>query len=199
MSSNNERVFVIGASGDIGSGVVRGLIKKGVQVTAYVRNEQKAKDSFKDELNTGHLKFVIGTYSSFDVYTKAIQGHSRLFLLIADAGDKPTAMSEIKESFGKIAYEQGVRQIVDLSSASVSTFGKQGLIGYTHTTAEEKLWALADANPQQRSLVVLRPGLFMTNQLRMDVHSVKLSNKLVSCGLPSTFLTWIDTRGKLKQ
>jgi uncharacterized protein YbjT (DUF2867 family) len=55
MSSSKERVFVIGASGNIGIGVVRGLIKKGIDTTAYVRSEEKAKDLFKDELSTGHL------------------------------------------------------------------------------------------------------------------------------------------------
>ncbi len=190
---------MIGASGDIGSGVVRGLIKKGVDTTAYVRNEQKAKDLFKDELNTGHLTIVVGTYSSVDIYTKAIQGHTRLFLLVADVFNKPTSMSQIKGTFGKIAYEQGVRQIVDLSSISVGTSGKEGIIAYMHTTAEEKLWALADENPEQRSLVVLRPGGFMSNHLMSDVHHIKRSNKLVSCGLPSSRLTWIDTKGKQKR
>jgi hypothetical protein len=199
MSSSKERVFVIGATGDIGSGIVRGLIKKEIDTTAYVRDEQKAKDLFKKELSTGHLTIVVGTYSSVDIYTKAIQGHTRLFLLVADVMKKPTSMSEIKETFGKIAYEQGVHQIVDLSSASVSTCGKQGMIGYIHTTAEEKLWALANENPEQRSLVVLRPAVFMTNHFMGDVHHVKRSNKLVSCGLPSTKLTYIDTRGKDKQ
>jgi uncharacterized protein YbjT (DUF2867 family) len=196
MATSNERVFVIGASGDIGSGIVRGLIKKGVDTTAYVRNEEKAKDLFKDELNTGHLTIVVGTYSSVDVYTKAIQGHTRLFLLVADVMKKPASMSQIKGTFAKIAFEQGVRQIVDLSSASVGTYGKEGIIAYMHATAEEKLWALADENPEQRSLVVLRPGSFMTNHLMGDVHHVKRSNKLVSCGLPSTKVTWIDTKGK---
>jgi nucleoside-diphosphate-sugar epimerase len=196
MSSRNERVFVVGASGDIGSGVVRGLIKKGIDTTAYVRNEQKAKDLFKDELNTGHLTIIIGTYSSIDIYTKAIEGHTRLFLLIADVTNKPVSMSQIKEVFGKIAFNQGVRQIVDLSSASVSSSGKQGIIGYMHTTAEEKLWTLADENPEQYSLVVLRPAAFMTNHLMSDVHYLKHSNKLVSCGLSSSKLTWIDTKGK---
>jgi hypothetical protein len=198
MSSRNERVFVVGASGDIGSGVVRGLIKKGIDTTAYVRNEQKAKDLFKDELNSNHLTIVVGTYSSIDIYTKAIQGHTRLFLLIADVTDKPASMSQIKEAFGKIAYNQGVRQIVDLSSASVSTSGKQGIIGYMHTTAEDKLWMLADKNPEQHSLVVLRPAAFMTNHFMSDIHYVKRSNKLVSCGFSSSKLTWIDTKGKKK-
>jgi hypothetical protein len=196
MSSNEERVFITGASGDIGSGIIRGLIKKGVNTTAYVRNEEKAKDLFKEELNTGHLTIVVGTYSSVDIYTKAIQGHTRLFLLVADFMKKPESMSQIKETFGKIAFEQGVRQIVDLSSASVSTHGKQGIIGYAHSTAEEKLWALADEVPEQRSLVVLRPRTFMSSHLMSDVHHVKRSNKLVFCGLPSASMTWIDPRGK---
>ncbi len=187
-----------GASGDIGSEIIRGLIKKEVNTTAYVRNEQKAKDLFKDELKTGHLTIVVGTFSSVDIYTKAIQGHTRLFLLVADIS-KPTSMSQIKGTFGKIAFEHGVRQIVDLSSASVSTSGRQGIIGYIHTTAEEKLWMLADENPEQRSLVVLRPARFMSNHLRGDVHHVKRANKLVSCAPPSSTVAWIDTRGKRKQ
>ncbi|CAF4076699.1 unnamed protein product [Adineta steineri] len=161
MSSLKERVFVIGANGNIGSGVVRGLVKKNIDTTAYVRDEQKAKDLFKDELNTGHLNIVVGTYLSVDVYTKAIQG---------------------------------VCQIVDLSSISVSYKGKQGLIGYAHTIAEEKLWALADSNPEQRSLVLLRPESFMDNHFRLDMHHVKHSNKLVSCAYPLNTMIWIDTK-----
>lgn len=38
MSSSKERVFVTAASGYIGSDVVRDLIKKGIDTTAYVRD-----------------------------------------------------------------------------------------------------------------------------------------------------------------
>jgi nucleoside-diphosphate-sugar epimerase len=198
MSASKERVFVTGASGGIGSGVVRGLVKNKIDTTAYVRNEQKAKDLFKDELNTDYLTLVIGTYSTIEVYKKAIQGHTRLFLLVADVINKPASMSQIKETFGKIAFEQGVRQIVDLSSASVGSSGKEGIIGYMHTTAEEKLWTLADENPEERSLVVLRPAAFMTNHFMGDIHHVKRSDQLVSCAFPSSVTTWIDTAGKYK-
>lgn len=142
---------------------------------------------------------VVGTYSSVDVLTKVIQGHTHLFLLFAAHGSKPTDMSQTKNTFGKIAFEQGVRQIVDLSSAFLSSYSKKGIIGYMHTSAEEKLCTLADENPEQRSLVVLRPGAFMTNHFMGDVHHIKHSNKLVSCGSPSLIMTWIDTRGKLKE
>jgi uncharacterized protein YbjT (DUF2867 family) len=96
MSSSKERVFVTAATGNIGIGVVRGLIKKGIDTTAYVRDEKKAKDLFKDEIKTGHLKFVVGDYSSVDVFTKAIQGHTRLFLLYAAHGNAPASMSQVK-------------------------------------------------------------------------------------------------------
>jgi hypothetical protein len=65
-----------------------------------------------------------------------------------------------------------------------------------YTTAGEKLWTLADDDPEQRSLVVLRPGQFMTNHLWVDVHHIKRANKLVFCGLPSSKVTWIDNRDK---
>ncbi|CAF0991702.1 unnamed protein product [Adineta ricciae] len=194
MSASKERVFVTGATGNIGGDIVRGLIEKGINTTAFVRDENKAKDLFKDECSTGRLKFVVGDYSSVDAFTKAIQGHTRLFLLFAAVHSKPTDMSEVKETFAKIAFEQGVRQIVDLSSAFVSSYGRKGIIGYMHTAAEEKLWKLADENPAQRSLVVLRPGTFMSNHFMSDVHQIKRANKLVSCGAPSSVVTWIDTR-----
>jgi uncharacterized protein YbjT (DUF2867 family) len=70
MSTSKEHVFATGASETMGSDVVRGLIQKGIHTSAYVQNEQKARDSFKNELNTGHLTIVIVTYSSVNISTK---------------------------------------------------------------------------------------------------------------------------------
>lgn len=199
MSSTQENVFVTGATGNIGSEVVRNLVKKGINATAYVRDENKANDLFKNELNTDYLKIVVGTYTTIDVFTEAIQGHTRLFLLFSASTAKPIEMSQVKGTLAKIAFEQGVRQIVDLSSAYVTSYGKRGIIGYAHTTAEEKLWPLADEDFEQRSLVIIRPGAFMSNHFHYDVHQVKKANKLVSCAAPSMKTTWIDTRGKIKE
>ncbi len=116
-------VFVVGVSGDIGSGVVRGLITRNIDATAYVRNESKAKKLFKDELLTGHLKIVVGISSSIEVYTKVIEGHTRLCLLTVSDVKRPISMTKVKETFSRIAYEKGVRQIVDLSSFTVHSFG----------------------------------------------------------------------------
>ena len=195
MSTTKERIFVVGASGSIGSGVVRGLIEKGINTTAYVRDESKARDLFKNELVTGQLMIVVGSYSSTDVYAKAIEGHTRLFLLVVGDPRRATLMSEVKGIFGKIAYEKGVRQIVDLSSFTVRSYGRQSLIGYMHTTSEDRLWALVDDGAKERSLVVLRPGVFMSNQLMTDVRSVKHLNKIVSSASPNAMVAWIDTKG----
>ena len=138
MSTSGERVFVVGATGNIGSDVVRGLVKKGVKTTAYVRDEKKGRELFAAELKSGHLSFVVGDYSSIDVYSKAIEGHQRLFLLAAINLKKPNSMAETKGTFARIAYEKGLRQIVDLSSYSVRCFGRQTTIGYLHTIAEEQ-------------------------------------------------------------
>ena len=193
---SEERVFVVGATGGIGSGVVRGLVKKGIKTTAYVRDEKKGRDLFAEELKSGHLSIVVGDYASIDVFGKAIEGHSRLFLLATVDIRKPTSMSEIKGTFARLAYEKGVRQIVDLSSYSVRYLGRQGRIGYLHTTAEEELWKLAEAKPNERSLVVLRPAAFMTNHFMGDVRHAKHSNKLMGASAPSASTTWIDTKGQ---
>jgi hypothetical protein len=65
-----------------------------------------------------------------------------------------------------------------------------------HTTGEERLWTLADEKPNERSLIVLRPGIFMSNQFMTDIQSIKHLNKLVSSGPSSSAVTWIDTKGK---
>jgi hypothetical protein len=195
MSTSEESVFVVGATGDIGSGVVRGLVNKGVKTTAYVRDEKKGRDLFAEELKSGHLSIVVGDYASIDVFGKAIEGHSRLFLLASVDVKKPTSMSAVKGTFARLAFEKGVRQIVDLSSFSVRYFGRQGRIAYLHTTAEEELWKLAEANPSERSLVVLRPTAFMSNHFMGDVRHVKHWNKLMGASSPSASTTWIDTKG----
>ncbi|CAF4296525.1 unnamed protein product [Rotaria magnacalcarata] len=155
ISSDKNNVFAVRASGNVGSDVIDGLVRKGVETTAYVRNEKKARELFKDELATGLLSIVVGTYTSIDIYARANEGHDRLFILVSGGVNKPVSMSKIKEIFGKIAYERRVRQIVDVSSYNVRIDGIQCIIRHMHTTSEDKLLALAETNSDERSLVIL--------------------------------------------
>ncbi|CAF2109473.1 unnamed protein product [Rotaria magnacalcarata] len=162
ISSDKNNVFAFGASGNVGSDVIHDLVRKGVETTAYVRNE-KARELFKDELATGLLSSIVGTYISIGIYARTIEGHDRLFILVSGSVNKPVSMSKIKEIFGKIAYEQRVRQIVDVSSYNVRIDGIQGIIGHMNTESEDKLLALAEKSSDERSLVILSPGAFMSN------------------------------------
>ena len=195
MSTNEENVFIVGATGNIGSGIVRNLVKKGVKTTAYVRDERKGRELFAAELQSGHLSFAVGDYSSVEEYSKAIEGHTRLFLLASVDTKTAASIREVKGTLAQIAYEKGVRQIVDLSSYTVRYYARQGRIGYLHASAEERLWALAEEKPKERSLVVLRPAAFMSNHFMGDVRHVKQSNKLVGTAPSSGATTWIDTKG----
>ncbi|CAF4423651.1 unnamed protein product, partial [Rotaria magnacalcarata] len=105
---------------------IHDLVRKGVETTAYVRNE-KARELFKDELATGLLSSIVGTYTSIGIYARTIEGHDRLFILVCGGVNKPVSMSKIKEIFGKIAYERRVRQIVDVSSYNVRIDGIQDI------------------------------------------------------------------------
>ena len=195
MSLNLERIFLTGATGHIGTRLVQQLIKKGVQTTIYVRNETSVKHLFGEELKSGLLTTAIGDYSTLDKYEKAIQGHTRLFTLLVTDFQKAASMGELKRDLAQIAYKNGVRQIVDLSSTSVRLYGKQGILGYIHAAGEQYLWNLAELNSKQRSLVILRPSFLMTNHLMTDVHSIKKENKIVSCGPSTAMLSWIDPKG----
>ncbi|CAF2151035.1 unnamed protein product, partial [Rotaria magnacalcarata] len=156
---------------------IHDLVRKGVETTAYVRNE-KARELFKDELATGLLSSIVGTYTSIGIYARTIEGHDRLFILVCGGVNKPVSMSKIKEIFGKIAYERRVRQIVDVSSYNVRIDGIQGIIGHMHTTSEDKLLALAETNSDERSLVILSSRAFTSNHFMNDVVHAKQAKNL---------------------
>jgi len=180
-----ENIFVLGATGNIGSHLVKGLIAAGVRTSIFVRNEDKAKTIFEKEFKSGHLHIVQGDYENVDVFTNTIPGHTRLFLLVAELESLPL----IKGPWGKIAYDHGVKQIVDLSSYTVA-FNKLGYISYSHTVGEEDLLNVVGSN----SLVILRPGYFTTNTLNYDLHAIKGQSKIFGVA-PSHFnVPFIDPR-----
>jgi uncharacterized protein YbjT (DUF2867 family) len=103
-----SKVFVIGATGQIGAAVVEGLLEKNVAVTAFVRDASKAEKMLGQ---SEKLNVVQGGYYDLDVFQAAVAGHERLFLIVQSF----TSMREIKYAFAKIANEAGVKQIVDIS------------------------------------------------------------------------------------
>lgn len=107
-----EHIFVVGATGNVGSNTVRQLLEKGSRVTIYVRNPAKATTLFPGQESL--LSIVQGDYSDLTPFDNAIaSGFTRLLVLIQAEG---VAMAELKSHMATVAYNSGVKQVVDISS-----------------------------------------------------------------------------------
>eukprot|EP01111_Echinosteliopsis_oligospora_P002146 TRINITY_DN1312_c0_g2_i1.p1 TRINITY_DN1312_c0_g2~~TRINITY_DN1312_c0_g2_i1.p1 ORF type:complete len:300 (+),score=86.20 TRINITY_DN1312_c0_g2_i1:95-994(+) len=186
---SEERILVTGATGGIGQHVVKKLSEAGVSTTVFVRDPAKAEKQFAEYLSKGNIKIAKGDVEDTASFTEAVKGHSRLFLLTTDI----LRMGEQKEKLGKIAYEAGVKQIVDLSSFTVEYSGS-GLISQSHTDGERLLRQLTREKPKERFHVALRPGTFTTNHMRADVHTIKQANTIFGTGHPNTRTVWVDPK-----
>ncbi|CDS06735.1 hypothetical protein LRAMOSA09262 [Lichtheimia ramosa] len=174
----SEKVYVLGATGNIGTEVVQELLNSGIHVTAYVRDPAKVK---QHDL----LTLVKGDYDDLTPFEKSIAGHTRLFLLVADLGK----MARVKKTIAARAYEAGVKQIVDVSSFTVSAGGRRTAIGAAHTIAEDAIIAMENRG----TLVALRPARFMTNQIWQDAATIKEQGVVCDTVDPDEPQTWIST------
>ncbi|KAG1294060.1 hypothetical protein G6F66_005550 [Rhizopus arrhizus] len=144
--TNNERVFIVGGTGNVGSRVVRNLIAKNIPVTLYARSPEKVNALFSgNEL----VKTLQGDYDDLSPLKEGLKGHIRLFLLINDY----TKFSQLKETIATYAYEAGVKQIVDISSLSVSFPWRSNMNGNMHRLGEEAILNI----PNRGYVVALRP------------------------------------------
>jgi uncharacterized protein YbjT (DUF2867 family) len=162
----SDKIFVLGATGDIGSKLVHFLLKKNADVTVYVRDVEKTGKLYPGAKN---LRIVQGDYKTTDIFEREIAGHNRLFLLIS----ADPSFAATKGLLAKIAYGAGVRQIVDISSFTVNLPYRSGFINSIHRHGEEKI--LAEKGDGQY-LVALRPGRFLTTVFAHTGKKVKENN-----------------------
>ncbi|KAI7879496.1 NAD(P)-binding protein [Lichtheimia hyalospora FSU 10163] len=174
----SDKVYVLGATGNIGAEVMQDLLNSGVPVTAYVRNPAKVK---QHDL----LTVVQGDYDDLTPFENSIGGHTRLFLLVADLG----RISQLKKAIASRAYAAGVKQIVDVSSLTVSAGGRRTWIGGGHQLAEDGIIAMKNRG----TFVALRPARFMTNQLWQDAHTIKSDGVIYDTVNPDERQSWIST------
>ncbi|KAI7865884.1 uncharacterized protein EV154DRAFT_532982 [Mucor mucedo] len=155
MTVTNDRVFILGGTGNIGIKLVQDLLEKKVAMTLYARTPSKIESMFPN--STELINIVQGDFSDLSSLETGIKGHSRLFLLVSDFSD----FVNLKKNIAKIAYDSGVKQIVDISSAAVNMGWRTSYIGALHYGAEKAMLDL----PGRGNLVTLRPGRFMTNMI----------------------------------
>src|SRR5688572_9309121 len=99
-------ILVTGATGTVGSEVVRQLVAAGRTVRAFVRTPQKAQ-----KLRGPNVELVQGQFESVDTVRQALDGVERLFLLSSGAqnleANEPRVVDEAKR--------YGVKHVVKLS------------------------------------------------------------------------------------
>lgn len=114
-----ERIFVIGSTGNVGQPLVRKLLANPkVALTIYARSAAKVREVFGDQ-PIDKVQIVEGDYANQNAFEQAIPGHTRLFLLVAtpNFGKYPA----IIRGFAEKAYNSGVQQIVLNSGITAST------------------------------------------------------------------------------
>ena len=138
--------LITGATGDVGSRVVRNLLKLGVRPRILARNEAKARLMFRDSVDV-----FVGDLAEPASFRKALHGADTLYLV--NVGPR---IPERDESAALLSKEMGARKIVKLSSLDV----EHGLaIGAWHEKGEAAI--RSSAVP----FTFVRPTGFMSNLL----------------------------------
>jgi len=152
-------ILVTGATGNIGSQLVKLLVAKGLPVRVISRDEKKVS-----HLDPG-VQRVIGDRHDPSVVRKAVQGADKVFML-AMIFDKN---HEGDRLLVKEAKQAGAGPIVMVSSAQAQD--ETNLIGRLHREKEELL------EQSGISWTLLRPGGFMSNSLQW-ADTIKSQSKV---------------------
>ena len=153
-------IFVTGATGNIGSELVKLLVAKGEAVRVISRDEKKV--SHLDPA----VERVIGDRHDPSIVRKAAQGADKVFMLAVVLDKNHEADRLLVEE----AKQAGAKQIVMISSSSVRMEGNA--IGRLHREKEQMVedsgipWTL------------LRPGGFMSNAIMWWAQTIKSQSKV---------------------
>jgi uncharacterized protein YbjT (DUF2867 family) len=139
----NNMILVTGATGNVGSEVVRQLYMAGCEVRALSRNPGKL--NFPEGVEA-----VSGDLTKMETLRAALDGVEKVFWVLP---------LDANFNFPRIAQQSGVRHIVLLSALAVE-FGLENAIGRLHLNAEQAVRESGVA------WTFLRPGGFMTNSLQ---------------------------------
>lgn len=140
------RYLITGATGEVGSRVVRRLLEHHIRPRILVRNEEKARSLFAEQVDV-----CVGDLSNLDSARRAIQGMDVIYLV--NVGPE---IPQRDDAVAKLSREAGVGRIVKLSSLDV----EHGLaIGAWHEKGEAAIRAA------EMPFTFVRPTGFMSNLL----------------------------------
>jgi uncharacterized protein YbjT (DUF2867 family) len=141
-------VLVTGATGNVGSELVRALRDRGVPVRAFVRDPERAATVLGPDVD-----LAVGDYADPGSVRRALAGTGRAFLACGNIRD------QVRYEYDAIDLmrDAGVRLVVKLSAPG----GPDARLVYPRRHGEIERHLRAAGLPA----VLLRPGFFMTNLL----------------------------------
>jgi len=143
-------ILISGATGNVGSELVRVLQRRGARFRAMVRGADTA--AARERLAGAEL--VVADFDDPDSLARALEGVDRAFLLTPSS-----ARAEAQQcAFVDAARRQGVRKLVKLSQYAADTSSPVRFLRY-HAVVEQAIRASGIA------FTILRPNLFMQGLL----------------------------------
>jgi uncharacterized protein YbjT (DUF2867 family) len=142
-------ILVTGATGTVGSEVVKRLSAQGIKARAVTRDLRKAEAN-----SLPHVEFVQGDFDDAESMRPACSGVERAFLLT-----NSTERAERQQiAFVRVAQQSGVRHIVKLSQLHADPSSPQRFLRY-HGAVEAAIQAAG------LTFTFLRPNLYMQGLL----------------------------------
>jgi uncharacterized protein YbjT (DUF2867 family) len=142
-------ILITGATGTVGSEVVKRLSAHGVQVRAVTRDPRKVGAQ-----RLPHVQFVQGDFEDIDSMRRACAGVDQAFL-----ATNSTARTEHQQiAFTRVAHQSGVQHIVKLSQLHADASSPGRFLRY-HAAVE------AAVHASGLTFTFLRPNLYMQGLL----------------------------------
>ena len=142
-------ILVTGATGTVGSEVVKRLSAHGINARAVTRDLRKAEAN-----SLPHIEFVQGDFDDSESMRRACSGVDRAFLLT----NSTERAEEQQIAFVRVAQQSGLRHIVKLSQLHADPSSPQRFLRY-HGVVEAAIRASG------LTFTFLRPNLYMQGLL----------------------------------
>ncbi|MCH8929268.1 MAG: SDR family oxidoreductase [Candidatus Marinimicrobia bacterium] len=159
--SNNGKILVTGANGNVSSALITNLVDKGASVRGLVRDESKGQ-SLKDS----GVEIAIGNLNDQDSIEKALEGVEKVFLLTPVAEDAPQLAKNVIDA----AVKQGSPYIVRVSAVGAAS-DAPSRNSRAHAETE------ADLKNSGLPYTILKPHFFMQNMM-MAAESIASEGKI---------------------
>jgi uncharacterized protein YbjT (DUF2867 family) len=161
VKDHKRTILVTGATGTVGSEVVKLLLSSGQHVrgTVHTTTSASSKDKFKE------VEFVKTGYDKPDTLMSAFKGVDKLFLLTPVS---PNA-TELTSNLVAGAKKAGIRYIVRLSIMGADTE-----INIAHLCLHRQAEKIIEDSGIP--FTVLRPNFFMQNFVDLHRHTIKSNN-----------------------